>query len=201
MVEAVNEFIAVHAAASWLLPLLFVFFAVDGVLPPLPSEGVLVSLAAIGAATGTPHWFALFLAAAAGAWVGDNTAYVIGRRGRLDRLVGRSARGQRALAWASRHLERRGALIVLVGRWIPVGRAAVNLTAGATAYPQRRFAAFTVLSGSLWAAWSVGIGTLAGHWIQDNPLLGAVVAIAVAVVVGLGLERASRLLTRDVKIG
>ncbi|KGN37098.1 DedA family protein [Knoellia subterranea] len=192
MVEAINGFIELHAGAPWLVPALFVFFAVDGILPPLPSEGVLVGLAAVGASTGTPHWLALFVAAAAGAWVGDNLAYLLGRHGRLDRLVARSTRGARALEWARRNFERRGALIVVLGRWIPVGRAAVNLTAGATAFSHRRFASWTVLSGSLWAAWSVGLGTLAGHWVESNALLAACLGIALALVVAVAVERVVR---------
>lgn len=194
MVEAVNEFIELHSGASWLIPALFVFFAVDGVVPPLPSEGVLIGLAAVGASTGAPHWLPLFLAAAAGAWVGDNVAYLLGRHGRLDRLLERTDRGRRALTWARGHFERRGAVIIVVGRWVPVGRAAVNLTAGTAAYSQRRFAAFTVLSGGLWAAWSVGVGTLAGRWVQDNALLASGVGVAVALLVALVVERLTRLL-------
>lgn len=195
MVEAVNQFIELHAGAGWLVPALFVFFAVDGVVPPLPSEGVLIGLAAVGASTGAPHWLALFLAAAAGAWLGDNLAYLLGRRG-LDRLLMRSERGSRALAWARRGFERRGAVIVVVGRWIPVGRAAVNLSAGAAGYSQKRFAAFTVVSAGLWAAWSVAVGTLAGRWVQDNALLASVVGVGIALVVAVVIERLTRLLPR-----
>lgn len=196
MIEAINTFIELHAGSAWLIPALFVFFAVDGVLPPLPSEGVLIGLAAIGASTGTPHWLALFGAAAAGAWVGDNLAYLLGRHASLDRLLERGARGRQALRWARGHFERRGAVIIIVGRWVPIGRAAVNLTAGATGYSQRRFAGFTVLSGVTWAAWSVGVGTLAGRWVQDNALLAAAVGIVVAVIVAVIIERLTRLLPR-----
>lgn len=194
MVEAVNQFIELHAGASWLIPALFVFFAVDGVIPPLPSEGVLIGLAAVGASTGDPHWLALFVAAAAGAWLGDNVAYLLGRRGGLDRLLERSDRGRRALAWARGHFERRGAVIIVVGRWVPVGRAAVNLTAGAAGYSQRRFAAFTVVSAVIWSAWSVTVGTLAGRWVQDNALLASAVGVAIALVVAVVIERLMRAL-------
>lgn len=192
MVEAINTFIEVHAGSAWLLPALFVFFAIDGVLPPLPSEGVLIGLAAVGASTGTPHWFLLFAVAAAGAWVGDNLAYLLGRHASLDRLLERTAPGRRALAWARGHFTRRGAVIIVVGRWVPVGRAAVNLTAGATGYAHRRFAAFSCVSGVLWAAWSVAVGALAGHWVKDNPLAAAAVGVAIALVVAAILERITR---------
>ncbi|MFW5472975.1 DedA family protein [Knoellia sp. CPCC 206450] len=192
MLESVNELIEAHAGAGWLLPALFVYFAVDGVIPPLPSEGVLIALAAIGASTGAPHWLGLLLTAWAGAWVGDNLAYLVGRRTGLDRFLRRRERGRRTMDWAARGFGSRGALIVVVGRWIPIGRAAVNLMAGATGYSQPRFAAWTVLSAGLWAAWSIALGTLAGSWVEDNALLAGALGAGLALVVAFVVERVSR---------
>ncbi|WP_404386594.1 DedA family protein [Knoellia locipacati] len=192
MLESVNELIEANAGAGWLLPALFVYFAVDGIVPPLPSEGVLIALAAVGASTGAPHWLGLLAVAWAGAWVGDNLAYLLGSRTGFDRLVRRSDRGRRTMDWARRGFDSRGALIVVVGRWIPVGRAAVNLMAGAAGYSQPRFAAWTVLSAGLWAAWSVALGTLAGRWVEDNALLAGALGAGLALVVAAIVERVSR---------
>lgn len=192
MLETVNELIEANAGAGWLLPALFVYFAVDGIVPPLPSEGVLIALAAVGASTGAPHWFGLLAVAWAGAWLGDNLAYLLGNRTGFDRLVRRSDRGRRTMDWARRGFDSRGALIVVVGRWIPVGRAAVNLMAGAAGYSQPRFAAWTVLSAGLWSAWSVALGTLAGRWVEDNALLAGALGAGLALVVAAVVERLSR---------
>lgn len=191
-VDALNELLLQHADAAWVVPAMFLFAAVDGFVPPVPSESALIGLAAVGASTGSPHWLALGLAAAAGAWVGDNVAYVLGRRGHLDRLMERTARRRRAMEWARTRLAERGGVIIVVGRYIPIGRVAVNLVAGATGYPRSRFLGFTALSGSAWAAWSVALGTLAGGWVEDNPLLAAALGIALALVVGLAVERLVR---------
>lgn len=194
-VDTLNELLLQHSAAAWVVPAMFLFAAVDGLLPPVPSESALIGLAAVGASTGSPHWLALGVAAASGAWVGDNVAYVLGRRGRLDRVMERTRRRRRAMGWARSRLRQRGGVIIVVARYIPIGRVAVNLTAGATAYPRHRFMGFTVLSGVTWAAWSVALGTLAGGWVEDNPLLASVVGIALAFVVGLVVERLARALT------
>ena len=42
----------------------------------------------------------------------------------------------------------------------------------------------TAIAAVSWAAYSVAIGALAGTWMKDNPLLGAAVAVAVAVAFG-----------------
>ena len=193
-IEALNELLLQHSAAVWVVPAMFLFAALDGFVPPVPSESALIGLAAVGASTGHPNWLALGVAAAAGAWVGDNVAYVLGRRGRLDRLMERTRRRRKAMDWARARLAHRGGVIIIVARYVPIGRVAVNLTAGATHFPRRRFMAFTVLSGATWATWSVALGALAGSWVEDSPLLAAAVGVGVAVVVGLLVERLARLL-------
>jgi membrane protein DedA with SNARE-associated domain len=101
----------------------------------------------------------------------------------------RRPRAQRSFAWASAELGRRAASLLLVGRFLPIGRVAVNLAAGTTGYPRRRFVALSALAGSAWGAYSVGIGALAGAWFADNQLLGVAVAIGTAVLVGVAVDR------------
>ncbi|BDZ59822.1 DedA family protein [Barrientosiimonas endolithica] len=189
MLDQLNQLITDHAAATWVLPVIFSFAMLDGLFPPLPSESLLIALAAVGAASGAPNLVALAVVAAVGAWLGDNLAYAIGRRIDADRLSARSPRLARARVWAEGQLERRGGVIILVARYIPVGRVAVNLTAGSTGYSRRRFAGLTALSCTTWATYSVALGALAGHWVERNPLLGAAIGIALAVSVGLLIER------------
>jgi membrane protein DedA with SNARE-associated domain len=75
-----------------------------------------------------------------------------------------------------------------VARFVPIGRVAVNLTAGATRYPRPRFMSLTVLSALLWASYSVGIGLFVGPWFEENHVLGAAIAIVCAVVLGLAVD-------------
>ena len=69
-----------------------------------------------------------------------------------------------------------------------VGRVAVNVTAGAGGFSQRRFVLLSALAATSWAAWSVGIGALAGSWVEENPVLGAVCAVALAAALGWALD-------------
>ena len=49
-----------------------------------------------------------------------------------------------------------------------------------------------MLSSRTWAAWSVGVGALAGHWLEGNPLLGSVAGVVVALALGVVVDRAAR---------
>jgi membrane protein DedA with SNARE-associated domain len=97
----------------------------------------------------------------------------------------RGPRMQAAFRWAGRELRKRPASLILVARFVPIGRVAVNLTAGVTHYPHLRFVGLTVLSASLWAGYSVTIGLFFGQWFEDNHVLGAVIAIICAVALGI----------------
>jgi membrane protein DedA with SNARE-associated domain len=92
---------------------------------------------------------------------------------------------QTAFQWAGRELRKRPASLVLVARFVPIGRVAVNLTAGATHFPHLRFVGLTVLSAALWSSYSVAIGLFFGQWFEDNHLLGAAIAIACAILLGI----------------
>lgn len=193
VIDAVNSFIEANAATPWALVVLFVLTVVDSTLPPLPSESVLIALAAFGASTGSPVLIVLAAVAALGAWSGDNLAYTLARHSPLRRLRDtRRPRLRSAFGFAARELDRRGGLFILVGRYIPVGRVAVNLTAGASQFPRRRFLGLTALAGITWAVYSVGIGALAGAWLEDNPLLGAAAGVVVAVLIGAVIDRVLR---------
>lgn len=185
MVEALNAFIETHADSVWLLPIVLVWCVLDGLLPPAPVEPVLVALAAVGAAEGRPNLVALVGIAAAGGFIGDNLAYLLGRYTRLGRLRDSPRRRVRAFfRWVARLLERRGGMIIIACRFVPGGRQLVNLTAGAIEFPRRRFILFDAIGVTLWAGYNVGIGALAGSWLEEQPLLGVVVAIVVALALG-----------------
>ncbi|MDQ0029305.1 DedA family protein [Arthrobacter bambusae] len=188
--QAVNEFILAAAGQPWVLLLVFACCVIDGFFPPIPSESVVVGLAAISATAGTPHAWLLFLVGALGAFTGDNIAYMIGRRIGVRRWRWmRSHRMQAAFAWAGRELRRRAASLIMVARFIPIGRVAVNLTAGATRFPQGVFVALTAMSAILWAGYSVAIGLFFGQWFEHNHLLGAIIAIVAAVILGIIVDR------------
>jgi membrane protein DedA with SNARE-associated domain len=155
----------------------------------MPSESVIIALAALSVSTGTPNLTLVLLAAAAGAFTGDQIAYAAGGRIDVRRLrILRNPRGQRAIDCAERALARRGPSFILAARFVPIGRVAVNLTAGAVRYPRRRFVGLTALAAVAWSLHSVVIGLLAGAWIQDQPLVAITVGVVGGLLSGLALD-------------
>jgi membrane-associated protein len=185
-VQAINDFILAAAGQPGVLVLVFACCVIDGFFPPIPSESVVVGLAAVAATADIPNPLLLAATAAAGAFLGDNIAYLIGRGTGTRRWAWmRGHRMQRAFRWAGSELRKRPASLILVARFVPIGRVAVNLTAGATHFPQPRFVGMTGLSAVLWGAYSVAIGLFFGQWFEENHLLGVIVAVICAI--GLGI--------------
>jgi membrane-associated protein len=195
-VGAVNDVILDAAGSGWIYVLLFGLCIIDGFFPPVPSETVVVALAAVAMTSGVPNLWLVIVLAAIGAIIGDNTAYVIGRSigARRFRWM-RRPKASGAFAWAGSQLDKRGALLIMAARYIPVGRIAVNMTAGATGFHRVRFFWLSVIAGCSWALYSVGIGVLAGHWVQDNPLLGVALAVGIAMAIGLIVDFVNRKLS------
>lgn len=68
----------------------------------------------------------------------------------------------RAYERARAVLARRGATVLLAARFVPAGRTAATLAAGATGYPLRPFLAVTAVGAPLGAAWTALLGFLGG---------------------------------------
>ena len=196
MLDALTTLLEAGAAAPWVLAVVLLVAVGDALFPPLPSEGVVVALAAVAVAGDGPHLPLLALAAGVGAFLGDSLTFVVGRRYGPRDCTGSAARAP-AACWATRRARSSaaGALVVLTARYVPLGRVAVNLTAGATGFPPRRFAGLAALAAASWAIWSVAVGALAGHWLDGNPLLGSVAGIALALGLGLAVDRVARRVT------
>ncbi len=193
LLALLNGLVTDLAASPWVYPVVFLVCFVDGFFPPVPSETVVVGAATIGSATGEPVLLLLVGVAALGAIVGDNTAYLLGRVLGTTRFRWmRTRRAAATLEWARRGLARRGALLIFTARYVPVGRIAVNMTAGATGYPPRRFVPLSVAAGSTWAAYSAVFGVVAGRWLHDQPLFAIVLAIVAAAVVGWTVDAVLR---------
>lgn len=196
-VDIVNDLILQAAASPWLYLVMFATAVIDGFFPPIPSETVLVAAAAVAASAGETNMPLLIAVAALGAMIGDNIAYAIGRSVGTTRFAWmRRPKVAAAFDRAQRTLSRSGAPLILGARYIPVGRVAVNMSAGALGYSWRRFLPLSVVGGVMWAVYSAGIGLLAGHWLEDQPLLSAVFGVAFALVLGFVIDRVAAAIRR-----
>lgn len=178
------------AGSPWVFLALYAFATIDGFFPPIPSESVIIALAALFIANGSPDFWVLGAVAAAGAFTGDQIAYSIGKRIPIRRVrFMRGERAQKALAWAERALAERGASFIIAARYIPVGRVAVNMTAGAVGYPRTRFSALAVIAAISWSVYSVLLGIGAGVWLGHQPLLAVVVGVVAGLILGVLVDQ------------
>jgi membrane-associated protein len=183
---------------AWLLSLaaspfvylgMFLFAVIDGFFPPMPSEAAALGLAALSVASGEPNLALILLAAAAGAFTGDQIAYAIGQRLDVRRFpLLRSGRGRKTLGWAEKALSYRGPSFILAARFIPVARVAVNMTAGAVGYPRRRFVWLAAIGSVTWAGYSAVIGIGAGAWFRGHPVGAVAVGVVSGLLIGVVLD-------------
>lgn len=174
----------------WTYALVLALIVFDCVFPVLPSETALIATGII-AAHGGLSVAGLVAVAWAGAVTGDNVAYTIGDRPgrRLRRRLLRRAPEQ--ISWMRDQMRARP-WIVAVARFIPAGRTAAALGAGALDMPRRRFAAYVAVGGLLWAAFNVLLGYAGGATFQDSFWLPLLVSLAVAGVLSAAAEIARR---------
>lgn len=169
-------------------PFIFGIAALDVVFPVVPSETSVI-LAGVLAATGDLVLLAVIAVAAGGAILGDNVSYWIGRTAG-PWVVGRFFAGERKkrIDWAEEQVEERGPYLIVVGRFIPGGRTAITLSCGLLEMRWRRFIAFDVAAGLVWASYAALLGYVGGRSFEENPLKGFLIAFAIALAITAGVE-------------
>lgn len=189
MLHQITDFILGASTTLWGYLGLATFIVVDAVIPVFPSESLVISMASVLVHNHPALLIVLFLVSAAAAWVGDNLAFTIGRsRWLRDNVLLERPKMAAAFGWARKELFRRGATLIIVGRFLPGVRIAVNMVCGLVGYPRRRFMAVVGFSSSLWALYSILVGTVAGSWFAEHHLAGVLVAVAIGVVLGPIIE-------------
>lgn len=178
-------------ASGWLILVVFVFCCVDAVFPIVPSDSFVTAATVMALASGASGGFIVLLVAAAalGGFSGDCLAYFVGSKVPVHRMPGvRGPRGQAAFRATERAFASRGSTFLLTGRFIPVGRIVVNMTAGATGFPLPRFLPVAALAGALWASIAGLMGVLASFLLPNSTLLAVVVGVGLGIGFGLTID-------------
>jgi membrane protein YqaA with SNARE-associated domain len=132
MTHLITNFVSASPASYAIV---FAIVAVDALLPFVQAEAVVITAAVLAAQGDLLIWLVI-LAAALGGLVGDNASYLLGR------LVGCRAANRflsrERLRRAERGVRSRGAVLILIARFIPVGRTATTFAAGTLEMPWRR---------------------------------------------------------------
>ena len=179
----------VSDASGWAYGIVFLFAFLDALVPVVPSEASVITAGVVAAAGGL--YLPLIIAAAAGgAFLGDNAAYLIGRRygTRAKKRFFHGDKARKTIDWAERQLAVRGGELIAVARFIPGGRTAVTLSAGATLFPWRRFALFDAVAALIWALYASLLGYFGGRAFEDAPWKGLLLALGIAFAVAGGVE-------------
>jgi membrane protein DedA with SNARE-associated domain len=183
-----------HLVETAGYPLLFVLVMSESSGVPIPGETALIA-AAVLASQGKLQIALVIVLAAAGAIVGDNIGYLIGRKGGrwlLERPGAFYRQRQEVLRIGEPFFERHGPKAVFFGRFLLGLRIWASWLAGATRMHWRSFALWNALGGITWAT-AVGLvayllGNSAGSAIEAFGIYG-LIAVVIAIVGGLIAHR------------
>jgi membrane protein DedA with SNARE-associated domain len=134
-------------------PLLGVATGVEALGIPVPGETAVI-LAGLAANAHRLSIVLVIVVAAAGAIIGDNIGFVIGRRGgrKLLERPGRfSEERKRVLAIGDPFFERHGPKAVFLGRWVAGLRTWASWLAGASSMSWPTFLVWNAAGGIAWA--------------------------------------------------
>jgi membrane protein DedA with SNARE-associated domain len=121
---------------------------------PLPGETTLIAAAVYAGTSHELNIVGIIAAAAAGAVIGDNIGYQIGRLLGLPLLLRHGHRiglDERRIKLGQYLFRRYGGAIVFFGRFVALLRAAAALLAGINRMPWSRFFFFNAAGGVVWS--------------------------------------------------
>jgi membrane protein DedA with SNARE-associated domain len=176
--------------AQYGLYAVFVIVMLESAGVPLPGETALVLASIYAGATGDLHIAQVIAAAAAGAIIGDNMGFWVGRHFGMP-LLKRYGRlihiDEKRLAFGEAMFRRHGAKIVFFGRFIAILRIFAALLAGVNRYGWGSFLFYNAAGGIVWAT----VFGLGGYVFGEavHRFTGPIGIIAlVAVIVGIGIS-------------
>jgi membrane protein DedA with SNARE-associated domain len=168
----------------------FVLVGLESMGVPLPGETALVAAAVYAGTTHKLDIFGVIAAAAAGAVIGDNIGYEIGRWVGFPLLMRHGPRiglDERRLKLGQYLFLRYGGMIVFFGRFVALLRTLAALLAGVNRMPWPRFFFFNAAGGVIWSSIFGFGGYVLGfsvHRISGPIGLGLLILALVAVVGG-----------------
>lgn len=184
------------ALSQYGLPVLFGVIVIAAAGIPLPISMMLVAAGSF-VELGEMKLWQVIVVASAGAVIGDQIGYALGRWGghRFTERMRRRRKGSEKLEQAQAFAKRWGAAGIFLTRWLitPLGPW-LNLTSGMTGYPWTRFFVWDLLGEVLWVVLYVMLGMLFSGRVQAlvevlGNLAWVIVGLIVAVILGWKLLR------------
>lgn len=182
----------------------FIFVGVESLGVPVPGETMLVTAAIYAGTTGRLSIFWVIVASSAGAIVGDNIGYAIGRTGgyRLLKRYGRYIRlDENRLRLGQYLFRKQGPKVVFFGRFVSVLRIFAAFLAGVNRMHWRLFLIFNAAGGIVWSTiYGVAAFLLGKQLLQLSgrlDLVLAVIGVALIITVIVFLRRNEARLQRE----
>jgi membrane-associated protein len=177
------------AANWWFLLVIFAVAFLDSVIPIVPSETAVI-IGGVAAGSGDQPLALVILAGAAGAFLGDNTAYLIGSKmsGFIERRAATREKWQTRLDWAAQQIRLRGGILLITARFIPGGRSVLTISSGVTHQSRRWFMGWIAVAAVIWSTYAAGLGYFGGKAFEDNHTKAFLVAFASAIGMTVILE-------------
>jgi membrane protein DedA with SNARE-associated domain len=174
---------------QWFLLIIFAIAFLDSVIPVVPSETCVI-IGGVAASQGTQNIYAVIAAGAIGAFLGDNTAYLIGRRasGWFHRRAERKPKFANKLAWAQMQILERGGLLLITARFIPGGRTILTLSCGITRQNRFWFIRWVAIATIIWATYAAMLGRIGGEAFKDSHTKAFLFAFGLAIGTNIVIE-------------
>lgn len=189
IVETLTDWLDEISSNWWFLLVILVIAFFDSIFPVVPSETTVI-IGGVAAGLGEQSLLLVIAAGAVGAFLGDNTAYLIGSRlsGRIARWTATRPKYAKRLQWAHDQIRKRGGLLLITARFIPGGRTALTISSGITHQPHRWFAGWVAVAAVIWATYAAMLGFAGGKTFEDDHTTAFLVAFAAAVSVTVLIE-------------
>ena len=179
------------ASNWWFLGVVFVIAFFDSIVPVVPSETTVI-IAGVAVSVGEADYpLALVIVCGAlGAFLGDNTAYQLGRwfAPRFERRAERKPKFAARLQWAADQIRERGGLLLITARFIPGGRTVLTLSSGITRQRRVWFVTWVAIACTIWASYAAGLAYIVGQPFKDNHTAAFWVAFGTALGVNVVIE-------------
>ena len=173
----------------WFLVIILVIAFFDSVVPIVPSETCVI-IGGVAASLGNQNIYAVIVAGAVGAFLGDNTAYIIGRRlsDWFHRRAERKPKFARKLEWANQQIRERGGLLLITARFIPGGRTVLTLSCGITRQKRWWFVRWVFVAVVIWATYAAMLGRIGGEAFKNDHTKAFLFAFGLAIATNVLIE-------------
>lgn len=181
----------------WFLLIILAIAFLDSVIPVVPSETCVI-IGGVAASQGHQSIFAVIAAGAIGAFLGDNTAYLIGVRASewFRRRAERKPKFAKKLAWAEQQIHERGGLLLITARFIPGGRTVLTLSCGITRQKRAWFIRWVAVATTIWATYAALLGRIGGQAFKDDHTKAFLLAFGLAIGTNVIIEVARHLMNK-----